>query len=106
MSKFLDDLKQYYFDRDEFNEIFYNIFTDEEILQIELGCWEHLNLGEFLLYQEEDEFYIIHFRSGTIINWYKHLGRTNTCNKEGFSTDDLIEFLVLLKDNLSESIKK
>lgn len=25
---------------------------------------------------------------------------------QGFSTDDLIEFLVLLKDNLSESIKK
>lgn len=38
MSKFLDDLKQYYFDRDEFNKIFYIIFTDEEILQIELGC--------------------------------------------------------------------
>lgn len=49
------------------------------------------------MYKEEDEFYIIHFHSGTIINWYKHLGRTNTCNKEGFSTDDLIEFLVLLK---------
>ena len=58
------------------------------------------------MYKEEDEFYIIHFRSGIIINWYKHLGRTNTCNKEGVSTDDLIEFLVLLKDNLSESIKK
>lgn len=58
------------------------------------------------MYKEEDEFYIIHFRSGIIINWYKHLERTNTCNKEGFSTDDLIEFLVLLKDNLSESIKK
>ena len=48
------------------------------------------------MYKEEDEFYIIHFRSGIIINWYKHLGRTNTCNKEGFSTDDLIEFLVLV----------
>ena len=58
------------------------------------------------MYKEEDEFYIIHFRIGIIINWYKQLGRTNTCNKEGFSTDDLIEFLVLIKDNLSESIKK
>lgn len=54
----------------------------------------------------KEDIYSNHFRSGIIINWYKHLGRTNTCNKEGFSTDDLIEFLVLLKDNLSESIKK
>lgn len=65
-----------------------------------------MNLGEFLLYKEEDEFHIIRFRSGTIISWYKHLGRINTCNKEGFSTGDLIEFLVRLKDDLSESIKK
>lgn len=54
------------------------------------------------LYRWEDEFYIIHRDSGTIINWYKHLGRTNTCNKEGFTLADLKELLLLLKEDLKE----
>lgn len=45
---------------------------------------------------------IIHRDSGTIINWYKHLGRTNTCNKEGFTLADLKELLLLLKEDLKE----
>ena len=49
---------------------------------------------------DADEFYIIHRESGTMINWYKHLGRTNTCNKEGFTLEDLHELLVLLKEDL------
>jgi hypothetical protein len=38
--------------------------------------------------------------SETIINWYKHLGRTNTCNKEGFTLADLKELLIRLKKDL------
>lgn len=36
----------------------------------------------------------------TEYNWYKHLGRTNTCNKEGFTLADLKELLLLLKEDL------
>ena len=49
---------------------------------------------------KDDEFYIIHFDSGTIINWYKHIGRTNTCNDEDFTLNDLREMLILLKEDL------
>lgn len=39
-------------------------------------------------------------KSGVMINWYKHLGRTNTCNREDFSLEDLEAFLKRLKEEL------
>ena len=36
-----------------------------------------------------------------MINWYKHMGRTNTCNKD-LSLDELRLFLLLLKKELVE----
>lgn len=99
MSKYLQELQQYYFDRDEFNDVFYRIFSMEEITELEVACQEHRCEEEFCLYYTDDEFYIIHLSSGTIINWYKHLGRTNTCNKEGFGIADLEELLILLKES-------
>ena len=48
----------------------------------------------------EDEFYILHRDSGILINWYKHAGRTNTCNKPDFTLDDFREFLIELRKNL------
>ena len=65
-------------------------------------CGYPQNTYNFLLNRWEDEFYIIHRDSGTIINWYKHLGRTNTCNKEAFTLADLKELLLLLKEDLKE----
>lgn len=50
---------------DEFYDKFYNTTTDS------FKCW----------YDDED-FYILHLPSGTLINWYKHLGRCLTCNKD------------------------
>mgnify|MGYP007064904547 CR=1 FL=1 len=73
-----------------------------EIIDIDVMCGYPQNTDNFLLYRWEDEFYIIHRDSGTIINWYKHLGRTNTCNKEGFTLADLKELLLLLKEDLKE----
>lgn len=100
MSKFLECLKQYFFERSRFVNIFSEIFTDEELFELEIACGEGVKTESFLLYRDEDEFYIIHLPSGTIINWYKHLGRTNTCNKDGFSEDELREFLRLLRSEL------
>ena len=82
MSKYLETLPQYHFNRDDFIEVFEEVFTDDEILDIYDRCGYPQTTDNFLLYRWEDEFYIIHRDSETIINWCKHLGRTNTCNKE------------------------
>ena len=103
MNKYLETLPQYHFERDDFVNAFYDVFTSDEICDIEVICGYPKYTGAFLLARNEDEFYIIHLESGTIINWYKHLGRTNTCNKEGFSLDDLRELLCLLKEEVDFS---
>lgn len=101
-SKFLQELPQYHFEREAFTNMFYEVFgSSDEIFEVIVACQEHRCLDSFHLFYDSDEFYIIHLESGTIINWYKHLGRTNTCNKEGFTLEDLKEFLVLLKEEMS-----
>ena len=102
-SKYLETLPQYHFERDDFCKAFKEIFTDDEIFEIIVMCQGHECLDEFHLFYDADEFYIIHLYSGTIINWYKHLGRTNTCNKERFTLEDLKEFLLLLREDLGWS---
>lgn len=92
-------LKQYHFDRDYFTSVFDEIFANR-CFDLEVACQEHRETENFLLYYKDDEFYIIHFDSGTIINWYKHIGRTNTCNDEDFTLNDLREMLILLKEDL------
>ncbi|WMC92313.1 hypothetical protein [Kineothrix sp. MB12-C1] len=101
-SNFLETLEQYYFDRDDFVQAFKKVFTTDEIIDIEVECGCNKNYDNFLLHRYDDEFYIIHRDSGTVINWYKHLGRTNTCNKNGLTLVDLHEFLSLLKDDMTE----
>ena len=94
----MKELKQYHFDRDYFTSVFEEIFANR-CFDLEVACQEHLETENFLLYYKDDEFYIIHFDSGTIINWYKHIGRTNTCNDEDFTLNDLREMLILLKED-------
>lgn len=102
MSKYLETLPQYHFEREAFTNEFYKVFGDTDgIFDVIVACQEHRVTDEFFLLYGDDEFYIMHRQSGTMINWYKHLGRTNTCNKEGFTLEDLHEFLVLLKEDMS-----
>lgn len=70
----LEALEQYAIDRDLFVEIFRPI--DEFI-------WDNYDYesDDFKFWGYIDEYYILHKPSGTLVNWYKHLGRTNTCNK-------------------------
>lgn len=101
MSDILKDLPQYHFDRDEFCKVFHEIFTSDQIYDIEAecqGCQDHF--GDFSLFHDDDEFYILHRPSGIMINWYKHLGRTNTCNRPDFTLDDLRVFLTALKEDI------
>ena len=101
----LQELPQYHFDRDEFVSTFEQVFRSDEILELEVMCQQKTALKEFLLFYHPDleEFYIIYLPSGTIVNWYKHLGRTNTCNKENFSITDLKNLLEKLKADIKEN---
>lgn len=96
----LETLPQYHFDRDDFCNVMFEVFTMEEYIDIDVECSCNTHLDKFTLMRVEDEFYILHRDSGTLINWYKHAGRTNTCNKPDFTLDDFREFLVELRKDL------
>lgn len=106
MTNYFDDLPQYHFDRDAFVDVFTRMFTLDEMENIVELCEGNDFAGDFHLFHDEDEYYILHMPSGTMINWYKHLGRTNTCNKD-LDLDGLKKFLTMLhKDMLRyEDIK-
>lgn len=92
-------LKQYYWDRDIFCETIQSVMNYNTLL--DAFCYGEFNQGQyFAWFKDEDEFYIIHKTSGVIINWYKHLGRTNTCNRDGITLDNLREFFELFKEDL------
>lgn len=77
--KKFEDLKEYKIDRDEFRKIF-----DVLVLEYEDKVFPEYEGTNFKTWQNEEEFYILHKSSGTLVNWYKfgHVGRTNTCNKD------------------------
>ena len=100
MNKKFDDLEQYYFNRDDFIAAFTSVFNNFELDVLFSSCEQNMFIDDFHLCKSNDEYYIIHLCSGTIINWYKHLGRTNTCNKSDISIDDLIELLKMLKGDM------
>ena len=100
-----EEMKQYYFDRDDFELIFNQVFGENRHIYYNLIfdlCTSTKIVNDFFLFRDEDEFYILHLPSGVMINWYKHLGRTNTCNKEGVTERDLTDFFSMLQAALSE----
>jgi hypothetical protein len=42
----------------------------------------------------------VDLETGVLINWYKHLERTNTCSREDFTLEDLREMLTRLYEEL------
>ena len=96
----LETLPQYHFSLDDFCNVMFDVFTMEDYIDIDVECGCNTHLDNFTLMRVEDEFYILHRDSGTLINWYKHAGRTNTCNKPDFTLDDFREFLVELRKDL------
>ena len=73
--KNLEPLTMYQIEREDFRQI-YN--TVEDYIYQEYKYEDDV----FKFWRYDEEFYVLHKPSGTIINWYKHLGRTNTCNKD------------------------
>ena len=96
-----EELPQYHFDRDDFCKIFYEIFTSDQIFNLEEECQSGgVHFDYFTLFYHENTFYILHRDSGIMISYYKHLGRINTCNRQDFTLDDFRIFLIALKEDL------
>ena len=94
-------MKQYYWDRDVFCETVLSAISIDRLL--DAFCHGPMSQGSyFAWFNDEDEFYIVHKNSGMLVNWYKHLGRSNTCNQDGKTIDDLREFFILFKEDLEE----
>lgn len=47
MSKYLETLPQYHFDRDDFCKVFGEVFTDDEIIDIDVMCGYPQNTENF-----------------------------------------------------------
>jgi len=93
----LEELAQYNIDRDVFVKLFNKHGHLSELM------WDFLpdhTTYNYKIFRIEDEFYILHLPSGTMINWYKHEGRTNTCNKN-LTLDEYEEFFRMFYNELA-----
>ena len=96
------NLPQYHFERDKFCEALFKFVNEDEFTEI-VSSYDFVT-SSFLFRRVGDEFYIIHLDSGIMINWYKHLGRTNTCNRKDFTYDNLLCFFKMFTDEWREEI--
>lgn len=107
-SPFLKDMPEYPFDRDKLTMVFkYTIGSckaEEKLYDIVYSGNKFNSIGDFRIWTEEEETYILHLPSGTIVGWYKftHIGRCNFCNKPDMTIDDLRDFFMLLRNQLLE----
>lgn len=100
-NKNLNDLPQYHIDRDTMCKIVEQTVGTARLL--DAFCYgKYTETSSFSLFRCSDEYYILHRDSGMLINWYKHLGRTNTCSQSDRTEDDYIEFFSLLSEELKE----
>ncbi len=104
-NKHLRDMKENIFNRTKFSEQFSRYIGDDKTLERieDVLSGDHI-VGDFRIWQEEEEVYILHLPSGTIVGWYKfyHYGRCNFCNKPDMSIEDLADFFSLLRNQLLE----
>jgi hypothetical protein len=92
-----EESKQYHLERADFVEIFREVW--EEIIDVyDYEGWD------FKIWYHEDEWYVLYKPSGILVNWYKNLGRINTCNKD-LTKEELKQFVKLLKEELKKTKK-
>lgn len=96
--KRLTSLPQYHIDRDKLCEIVKETIGYKRLM--DAFCHGTVVCDEFAWFSNSDEYYIIHLESGMMVNWYKHLGRTNTCSQSDRTIDDYYEFFRLFKEEL------
>lgn len=105
-NKWLQSMKHYAFDRDKLTELFNDHIASNEkafrTLEDAIAGTDDHEVGDFRCWKDSDEeFYILHVPSGTIVGWYKfyHFGRDNFTNRD-MDLDDLKDFFVLLRSQL------
>ena len=92
-------MEQYHIERDLLCKIVDEEFNYDTLM--DLFCYGAIkNTENFTAFRVGDEFYILHRDSGMMINWYKHLGRTNTCSQEHRTAEDYREFFRKLKEDM------
>lgn len=105
-NEFLRDMPEYPFDREQlvtaFKDIIGSCEAEEKLYDVVYSSNEFNHVGDFRIWTEEEETYILHLPSGTIVGWYKftHIGRCNFCNKPDMTIDDLRDFFMLLRNQL------
>ena len=93
-------MKQYHFERDDFCNVFNEVFSMEEYDKL----LDLLTLGyktfRFILMRNNDDFYILDTSNGLLIGWYKHLGRINVTNDENLTLEELKSELFELREDI------
>lgn len=94
--------KQYPFEPDTFRKIFYEVFGDGFI-------WYDLFFNKeeyksFVLWHDEDTWYIYSAQFEVTICWYKGLGRINQCSNEFLTEEGLKTFFIALRKDYEEEI--
>ncbi len=105
-NKWLQSMKHNAFDRDQLTKLFNDHIASNdkafETLEDAIAGTDDHEVGDFRCWKDSDEeFYILHVPSGTIVGWYKfyHFGRCNFTNRD-MSIEDLKDFFVLLRNQL------
>ena len=98
----IDNAPQYHFERDLFCNMFEKVFG-EGFIEYELFEKKYKS---FILWYDEDTWYIYSKQFNVAIAWYKHLGRINQCTNEYLSLEGLEQFLILLKEEYEEGSNK
>lgn len=94
-----DTMEQYHFEREDFCNVFNEVFTSEQYGKLfDLLTSGYSSYG-FILTRYDDDFYILDTETGLLITWYKHLGRINMTNDKALTLEELkFEFIKLKKD--------
>lgn len=92
----LKQMKQYPIERDLFCEMFRPAWRKLK------EDWDvYIDTDSFRYWYHDDNHYLVHLKSGTLINWYKNLGRCLECNKD-LSLEEYKYLSTLWYDELSE----
>ena len=102
LEKDVTSSKQYPFEPDTFRKIFYAVVGDEFI-------WYDLFFNKeeyksFVLWHDEDTWYIYSAQFEVTICWYKGLGRINQCSNEFLTEEGLKTFFIALRKDYEEEI--
>ena len=102
LAELVTSSKQYPFEPSTFRKIFYEVFGED-------FDWYDLFFNKeeyksFVLWHDEDTWYIYSAQFDITICWYKGLGRINQCTNEYLELAGLKFFFMLLKEEYDRTI--